>query len=184
MTIALNDKGLPILNQFADEQMVNTIFKISAFEDLENSYRFNISAVYEETEVGIGVKIVKGIKAGFDANMTVIEKHMCTKGITFINTGKHSDALLTTLAKLYGFEETDGVFMVQKEHYSAIALHQGKVDMLNQPLKMKLFGKDAAKDPQEQYNESYLMIDFKAGWVCWNEKDPEYREALILSLLK
>jgi hypothetical protein len=63
-------------------------------------------------------------------------------------------------------------------------LHQGEIDLLNQPLKLKLFGKDSTHHSDAQYNESYLIVDIKAGWLCWNEKDPDHREALILGLLE
>ncbi len=183
MTIALADNGSPILNQFSKGDLVDTIFKISEFEELDHSYKMLIGASFDGTDVGLGIEVAKDIKAGFDADMAVIENHAYPKALTFNHIGKQSDALLAVLAGLYGFKG-EKIYMVKQTSFTAIALHQGEIELQNQPIKLKIFGKDGKKDREEHYNESYFIIDIQAGWVCWNEKDPQYREALILGLLE
>lgn len=72
--------------------------------------------------------------------------------------------------------------MKLEETFTAIALHQGSIDMEREPVKIKIFGHDGEPIDEDVYNESFFNLDLKGGFVFWNEKDPGYRETLIRGL--
>ncbi|WLQ15669.1 hypothetical protein O5O45_07040 [Hahella aquimaris] len=120
---------------------------------------------------------------GFDQNteMSLIQDHVYKKGVRFFRTGLESDSLLKVLARLYGLDEASAQ-MTNEETFTAIALHQGEIDMASESIKIKIFGKDQDEDLEENYYESFFNLDLKNGFVFWNEKDQEYREPLIRGL--
>lgn len=63
--------------------------------------------------------------------------------------------------------------------FTAIALHEGVIDIEREPVKLELCGRE---DDPEEYNESYFNVDIKSGLVFWNEKNPECRVPLVESL--
>jgi hypothetical protein len=101
--------------------------------------------------------------------------------VAFIRTGPESDRLIRALAKLYGHEGAMRQ-MIPEETFTAIALHQGVIDMEQEPVKIKIFGRDGEPFDEDAYYESFFNLDLKAGFVFWNEKDHDYREALIRGL--
>ncbi|QTN25971.1 hypothetical protein HZ992_15225 [Rhizobacter sp. AJA081-3] len=72
--------------------------------------------------------------------------------------------------------------MVGEESFTAIALHQGALDVEEQPVKLKIFGRDASTDPENDYYESFFNLELANELVYWNEKDQEYREPLVRGL--
>lgn len=64
----------------------------------------------------------------------------------------------------------------------AIALHQGALEMENERIKVKIFGKDGEPFDEDAYYESFFNIDLPNGFVFWNEKDPDYRVPLLRAL--
>lgn len=129
------------------------------------------------------VAVVKEIKAGFDSDMNLIQNHVYSQGVRFIRSGEESDRLITSLAELYGFS-VGKLNMVDGESFTAIALHQGEINMEQQPIKIKLFGRDSDKDSEDEYYESFFNVDLKNRLVFWNEKDQEYRIPLIKGISK
>ena len=72
--------------------------------------------------------------------------------------------------------------MVDEETFTAIALHQGRIDMDNEPIKLKIFGKDGEPFDEDAYYESFFNVDLPNGLANWNEKDPDYRVPLLQAL--
>ena len=181
MELIVNESGLPILDQFSEEGFVDCVFKIVDLEDGEDTYKFNLRASYCGDDLGFRVEIVKGIKGGFDSEMSLIRENVFKQGVKFFRTGPESDLLLKVLAYLYGISEVADQ-MTGEEAFTAIALHQGKIDMATESIKIKIFGEDQNEDLEEDYYESYFNLDLKKGLVFWNEKDEDYRESLISGL--
>lgn len=181
MELRVNENGLPILDQFSEEGFIDCVLKIADLEEREDSYEFNLRASYNGADLGFRVEVVKGMKGGFDSEMSLIQEHVYRNGVKFFRTGLESDSLLRVLASLYGFDEAS-LQMTNKETFTAIALHQGEIDMGSEPIKIKIFGKDQDEDLEENYYESFFNLDLKNGFVFWNEKDQEYREPLIRGL--
>jgi len=181
--IEVDSQGNPILDQFSEEGFIDCVFKITALKETENSYKFHLSSSYGDEILGMNVEVVKGIKGGFDSEMSLIQEHVYKKGIKFLKSGAESDRLITTLAKLYGME-TKPRSMVKEETFTGIALHEGEIDMNSEAIKIKIFGKDEGEDDEleENYYESFFNLDLANGLVFWNEKDQDYREPLIRGL--
>jgi hypothetical protein len=113
--------------------------------------------------------------------MELNQEHVYRKGVCFSRSGPESDRLIAAIAKLHGVE-TGAKQMVNQEAYTAIALHQGDINTETQPVKIKLFGNDAEAEDESRYYESFFNLDLQNRLVFWNEKDQEYRHALINSL--
>lgn len=179
MKLLTNPSGDPVLEQFSEEGFVDCVFRITNFEPSESHFTFHLSASSEGSIVGFNVALLKEIKAGLDEESNLIQEHVYFEGVVFQRSGPESDRLIDQLAKLYGLNRK-GRQMRSREAYTAIALHQGNIDLSHQPIKLKLFGREEEGD--DLYNESFFNVDLPNGIVFWNEKDQEYREALIRAL--
>jgi hypothetical protein len=182
MSIAIDNSGNPILEQFSEEGFIDCVFKISDLVESSDFFNFHLSASSEATVLGMDVAIRKDIKAGFDTEMKPVKDHVYRKGVTFIRSGTESDRLIARIASLYGLPHNGGG-MISQETFTAIALHQGEIDLRTNPVKIKLFGRDGEPFDQDAYYESFLNVDLANGFVNWNEKDQEYRKPLIRALM-
>jgi hypothetical protein len=133
--------------------------------------------------LGFDVEVVKNIQGGFNADMELVKEHVYHQGVKFFRSGPESDRLLAELAALYGMAPQKRT-MRQLEPYTAIALHQGRLNMAEETIKIKIFGRDKDTDGEDDYNESFFNLDLQNGFVFWNEKDPDYRESLVEGLSK
>ena len=183
MSVAADNSGNPILEQFSEEGFVDCVFRISDMVESADFFSFHLSASSEGTVLGMDVAIRKDIKAGFDSQMNLVKDHVYHEGVTFIRSGTESDRLIMRIATLYDLPQI-GSEMVSKETFTAIALHQGEIDLRTEPVKIKLFGRDAEPFDENAYYESFFNIDLANGFVNWNEKDQEYRKPLIRGLIK
>jgi hypothetical protein len=181
MDIQTDGKGNPILDQFSEEGFVDLTFRVCDLADDSRSYRFHLAASHKRKNVGMDVVLMKGIQGGFNAKMNLVAKHVYRKGVRFLRSGAESDRLISAVGELYGSKPFPKR-MVDEETFTAIALHQGKLDMAREPVKLKLFGKDADPVDEEAYYESFFNVDLANGIVCWNEKDPDYRDPLLRAL--
>ena len=177
----IDSNGNPILDQFSEEGFVDTILKINNFEERNKSYKFHLSASYNEKLLGFDVEVMKGFKSAFDGDANLIHENVIKKGVIFRRSGEESDRLINVLSKLYGLECKPRK-MKKEETYTGIALHQAEIDMTNEVVKIKIFGRDSGEDFESEYNESFFNLDLVGGYVYWNEKDQDYRASLINGL--
>jgi hypothetical protein len=181
MTLQLDNDGNPLLDRFSEEGFVDLTFRLTRLWDEGGHYRFHLAASYNDRVVGMDVILVKGIKSGFDANMDLVKDHVYRMGVRFLRSGEESDRLISAISELYG-SALRPKRMVDNETFTAIALHQGDLDLDIEPIKLKLFGKDAEPFDEDAYYESFFNVDLANGFVYWNEKDPDYREPLLRAL--
>lgn len=156
-------------------------FRIDDLADDGRHYRFRLLASHERKTVGMDAAIVKGIGSGFDSKMHLVGKHIYREGLKLMRCGPESDRLVAALAELYKSRRRPKR-MVEEEPFTAIALHQGKLDWDRDAVKPKIFGKDAEPVDEKVYYESFFNVDFANGFVFWNEKDPDYRKPLLKAL--
>lgn len=181
MQMQIDGQGLPILLQFSEEGFIDCVFKIQNLRIEQNYFLFHMASSFNNEAVGVDVRIVRGIEAGFDKQMELIKDHVYRDGVEFSRSGIESDKLLSALALLY--ESGMNVDrMTDVETFTAIALHQGEIDMESQPIKLKLLGNDESADDKNIYYESFFNLDLENGLAFWNEKDPDYRRPLVRSL--
>jgi hypothetical protein len=183
MSIATDNLGNPILEQFSEEGFIDCVFRISDLLESPDYFSFHLSASSEAAVLGMDVAIRKDIKAGFDTEMNLVKDHVYREGVAFIRSGPESDSLIARIASLYGLPHA-GSEMISKETFTAITLHQGEIDLRSEPVKIKLFGRDAEPFDEDAYYESFFNVDLVNGFVNWNEKDQEYRKPLIRGLTK
>jgi hypothetical protein len=178
MSIQLGRDEHPILDQFSEEGFVDLTFEILDMVEDESFYRFNVAASFDDQVVGMGVVVQKGIKSGFDANMDLIRDHVYREGVRFFRAGERSDRLIAAISKLYGSDEITAR-MIDEERFTAIALHQGEIDLASEPVKLKVFGRDGEPFDEESYYESFFNLDLPNRLIFWNEKDQDYRIPLL-----
>lgn len=174
-------QGLPILDQFSEEGFIDCIFKVVNLKSDRDFFYFNLLASHEERTVGFAVKLIKDVGPGFDHDMDLIQAHVYRPGVSFRSLGAVSDDLVTALARLYGIE-SQPLRMTSEETFTAIALQQGDTDLAVHGVKFKLFGRDGEPFDEDAYYESFFNVDLPSGHVSWNEKDSDYRRALIRAL--
>jgi hypothetical protein len=179
--IQLDHNGLPFLTQFSEDGFIDCVFMIHNLQHKNNTYQFDLLASYEGHQIGFSVEMVDKVGPGWDTKMQLIPEHVYRHGVIFKSLGERSNRLLNTMNSLYGLSNSSQA-MVAQESFTAIALHQGNIDLSKEPIKLKLFGKDNGTESAEDYNESFFNINLPIGFVFWNEKDNDYRIPLIRSL--
>ena len=71
MELKINRDNLPILNQFSEPDFVDCVLKIEGLASDGDYYTFHMSASFEGERVGADVRVLKGIKAGFNSEMNI-----------------------------------------------------------------------------------------------------------------
>lgn len=181
MQLTVDKQGLPILDQFSEEGFIDCVLKIENLRLEDKWLHFHIAASFQDQPVGVNVSVVRRIKAGFDEDMELNEEHVYREGVCFMRSGPESDRLIAAIAKLYGLE-TVVEKMVDRETFTAIALHQGDINAESHAVKIKLFGNDSSAADEARYYECFFNLDLQNGFVFWNEKDQDYRQPLVNSL--
>jgi hypothetical protein len=175
--------GNPLLDQYSEEGFVDCVLRIVERTETADHYRLRLQASHAGALVGMDVVVVKNIEGGFDTDMNLKKGKVYKRGVVFYRTGPESDRLISALAVLYG-QDPQPRRMVTEETFTAIALHQGALEMEQEPIKIKLFGRDGEPFDEDAYYESFFNLDLGNGLVFWNEKDPDYREPLIRALTR
>lgn len=181
MSLATDNLGNPILEQFSEEGFIDCVFRISDLIESDEFFNFHASASSNGTIVGMDIAIRKDIKAGFDAKMNITKDRIYHHGVSFIRSGTESDQLIARIASLYGLAHAEEQ-MISKETFTAIALHEGEINLRTDAVKIKIFGRDVEPFDEAAYYESFFNVDLANGLVRWNEKDQEYRKPLIHGL--
>lgn len=181
MDLQLGTDGHPVIDQLSEEGFIDLTFQIHGLSDHGTHYRFHLAASHNNSELGLDVILVKGIKSGFDANMDLMKDHVYRKAVRLIRSGIESDRLVSAIGDFYGADPVPQK-MVSEESFTAIALHQGDLDFENECVKLKLFGKDGEPFDEDAYYESFFNVDLANRMVYWNEKDPDYRQPLLRAL--
>ena len=181
VTIAFAENGDPILDQFSEDGFIDCTFRILNLVSNESAHKFHLAAWHEGESVGFDVVVVKGIRGALDNEMNLISNHVYRGGVTFLRSGPESDRLIEALAALYALSGKDRR-MVDSFSFTGIALHYDDVDMESEPIKIKLFGNDGEDMGEDEYFESFFNLNLSSRLVFWNEKDPDYRDALIRGL--
>jgi hypothetical protein len=94
------------------------------------------------------------------------------------SVGPTSDALLQALAALYGAEARAGK-MREETAFTGISMAGEPASLDKGPVKLKLFFEREAED---RYAELYLNIDAAKKELWLNEKDTDYRRAILSAL--
>jgi hypothetical protein len=181
MQLKINERGLPLLEQFSEDGFVDCVFQIQKFQSEPDRFCFHIAASFNGEDVGVDIQLIKGIKAFFNENMESNPDYIYSDGVKFLRSGTDSDKLLAAIAFLYKLEIPVDQ-MMEINSFTMISLHQEEFDIELERVNLKLFGNDSESDNANTYYECYFNVDLANGLVFWNEKDLGYREPLIRSL--
>lgn len=182
MEIRRDEAGRPELTQLGEDGFVDCVFRIAEATEDASSHVLRLEASHEGAVVGFTAFVRKGIQGGIDREMEVLPDRVYRPAVRFARSGPESDALLSVLARLYD-QPPGSRRMAEETPLTGIVLHQGDVDFAGMPVRIKLFGPDSdAAIARGDYFESSLEVDLPAGLVFWNEKDSEYREAILRGL--
>ncbi len=181
MEIQVDSEGNPILDQFSEEGFVDLAFRLTNLVRDGQHFRFHLAASHKNCTVGMDVIVVRGMQGGFDAEMELVKENVYRRGVRFLRSGAESDRLISAISELCSSPESPKK-MVEEETFTAIALHQGDLDMEKEPVKLKIFGKDGEPFDEDAYYESFFNVDIPNGFIYWNEKDPDYRKPLLKAL--
>jgi len=99
-------------------------------------------------------------------------------GVSYRSVGAESDLLLQAMDEVYGTKQAPKA-MNKATEFTALTLGGDPRDLSKEPVKIKLFFESDAED---QYAELFTNIDLKARKLYINEKDEEYRAAIIRAL--
>lgn len=180
----MDSHGRPFLTQFSEDGFIDCVFRIVDLIETKTSYQFYMISSFNGELVGLNAQVFKDMEGGFDNEMHLIQEYVYRAGVILSRSGVESDNLLNILSQLYQLPFTKTYKMRQLEPYTAIALHQGHLNMQEEQIRIKIFGRDDEEkyDLDKDYYESFFNLDLKNGFVYWSEKDQSYRESLINGL--
>jgi hypothetical protein len=98
--------------------------------------------------------------------------------VSYRSVGTESDLLLHVMDELYGTKQAPKA-MNKVTEFTAMSLGADPRDLSKEPVKIKLFFESNAED---QYAELFTNIDLKERKLYINEKDEEYRTAIVRAL--
>lgn len=94
---------------------------------------------------------------------------------------EQSHAFVRVLASAYDTPIAPNSQLLEAVNAKIVSIGDKPIEISSQPTHLKVF---FAKPFQDEYGEIYLNIDPVKKIVEWNEKDPEYRGAILKALTK
>ena len=151
------------------------VFALTGTQDLaDGSQRLTAEGIHEGTPVQLQIDLGSKWKGGRLADSLTSYQG----SVRLRSTGPGSDALLKVMDSLYG-THLSPVRMGPSTEFAAISLEGDPARLHAGPVKLKLFFES---DDEDKYAELYLNIESERSRLYLNEKDPEYRQAVILAL--
>jgi len=98
--------------------------------------------------------------------------------VTLRSAGPRSDTLLQAIDRLYA-TNLGVTAMAPQVKFSGISLGGNPTALDEGPTRIKLFFESDADD---RYAEIFLDLDIQEGTIRLNEKDPDYRKAVVQAL--
>jgi hypothetical protein len=137
--------------------------------------RFVAAGADGQTEVALAITVEPGWTKG---KLDGINADVYRGLVTLETTGPRSDRLLQAIDRLYSTNL--GVNrMSRATRFVGISLEGNPAALDDAPTKIKLFFESERED---RYAEIFLNLDVRAKTIQLNEKDPDYRKAVILAL--
>ncbi len=149
-----------------------------------------IKAMVTGKEMGLEVVIQDTTSKVIFSENNPPEITAAKNGVIFRSLGKISDDFLVFLSELYKFPN-QSLKMINEISFTSICMEGDPSQLANQPLRFKLFfdkeftnpeSKEAESFYDNEYFEIFLHIDLPNKRIELNEKDIDYRKALLFSL--
>jgi hypothetical protein len=169
---------IPELAVYLEEDFVDLSLKMEALlRDSDGLCRFEARALYKDRRVGFAVVLgskwePQEIRLGEGTTQFYWgEAHL-------VSVGTESDSFIEALDQLY--ETNIGASqMVPDVRLVAVSLEGDPTKLESERLKIKMFFEHEVEDRNAEF---YLNCDAEKSSVQFNEKDSDYRYALILAL--
>lgn len=176
--IEFGKDGYPELTQLAEDGFVDMVFRIRDVHEDQNGWTtLTVDAKHEGVNVGLMIAVRPGMRSGIVGD-EIDKTAFYPKGILLLRDEKNSDALLRAFESLYKAKKRSSQFRERSE-VTAFALSGDPRKLKTNYVKFKIFHDD--KDERGEYFELYLHINIPGGIIALNEKDQEYRPAILKS---
>jgi len=167
---------LPEISSESAEGFVDLVFAIESRASLPNGAERIIAVARDrDREVALAISLQPAWKAAELEGL----KLLAYRGDLLVDSvGQRSDALVQAIDRLYA--TTFGSISMRHEvRFTGISLGGNPMALDAGLTKIKLFYEEGNAD---DYAELFLNVDVKQGTVQLNEKDPEYRNAVVHAL--
>jgi len=171
-TASKTEKPLVQIDQLlSNEGFINIPLNIVEQHNKDGYLINRVMAMSKNDTLELIVSLKEGLPIGLGDGAP--ENRFIGDGIIFESTGLKSDQLLTALAQKYEIN-SGRLTMKPRQAFICVNLNATAVDYQSGTPKFKIFLKD-----QREVAELYVNFDFKNSIIFLNEKDPQYRNALI-----
>ncbi|MGG1633494.1 hypothetical protein [Paenibacillus sp. NRS-1760] len=167
------------INQNTEEDFQDLEFDIIESHLINHRNYFLVHGQYGNEIVGFEVLINKDMIPGWNQG-EINQEAFYFEGITLKSIGKESDAFITALLELYGYE---GELKCDDEiSFTCFALEGDPRNIANEDIKFKVFFDD--NNELDLYCEIYMNISVQNKVFELKEKDTEYRGNILRTLGK
>ena len=168
---------LPDITSESEEGYHDLVFAIEDHQKLtDGAQRILASGMYKGRKVGLEIDLGAEWRSGpLDADVPVT---IFRGSVSYRSIGMESDLLLHAIDEVYGTKQAPKA-MNKATEFSAISIGGDPRDLAKEPVKIKLFFESNEED---RYAELFTNIDLKARKLYINEKDEEYRTAIVRAL--
>lgn len=170
---------LPEITSESTEGFHDLVFAIREHKQLPDGRQMILAAgIHKGTRVSFEIYLGSGWRESpldVDVPLTTYLGHM-----SFRSVGAESDVFLHAMDEIYGTRQSPKQ-MNEATEFTALTLGGDPRDLSKKMVKIKLFFES---DDEDQYAEIFTHIDLNARKLYINEKDEEYRTAIIRALKK
>jgi hypothetical protein len=169
--------SIAIIEEFG---FVNVAFELKEMKTLKAADGSNVYAFYFGGEFrGKTTYAALALSSEWDGNQSAspIPIFGSDIGIYAINDDSHN--LLSVLRAAYGMEQLPGARLAESLAAQVISIGDKPTAINSKRTDLKAF---FGPPHQEHYGELYVNIDPEKKRIEFNEKDPEYRKAIIAAL--
>ncbi len=155
--------------------------KIVKDQKTDSSHIYTIKGLYKNQIVGLQIEVNSSIGAGIVNGEPNTNTGIARQSVQFSSIGSESDAFIKALSEIYG-QSTPKNFTPKTLSVTAFSLNDTPVNLDKSGYyKLKLFLEEYDED---LYSEIFLNINTEKKEIEINEKDWEYRRAIIELLTK
>jgi len=168
---------VPDITSESETDFHDLVFRIQRVGKLLSGAQIlRVAGRYHGELVGLDVFLEPAWKEGqIDANVPIT---IYRGTVALRSAGEGSDRLLGAMDELYATAQHPRKMRTQTS-FAAISLEGDPRDLKAGSTKLKLFFES---DDETHYAELYLNIDWKTAKVHLDEKDPDYRAAIVRAL--
>lgn len=159
----------------------NTIFlRITEVQEADTAYLYTVRGLFEGDTLGFVVSLDRNIGPGINEDGSVREDGFQRGSVKFLRSGAESDRFVSVLATLWEVSDMrDANFATSAVVPLTFSSNKAAVDQTTSSTNnFKLFFEPDADKP----GELFFTVDLYRRGIELQEKDAEYREAIVRAL--